>query len=115
MRNRKKALLHPYLPQTKGQPFDKLYSNFKKRVRTKSNDNYLDRGKNPIRLVVNVYHAVMDTQETVIVEYQSFNIMHNRYKDEIGFEAVVYSIIFNARCVLRFYILSGKGYIEEIG
>ncbi len=108
-----KALLHPYLPQTKGQSLEKLYSNFRKRVQKKSNDNYLDNENNPIRLVVNINHPVMDTQETVIVEYQSFKPIYMEIFNEIGFEAIVYSTIFNVRCRLRVF-KTGKGYIEEM-
>jgi len=115
MRERKKALLHAHLPQTKGQPIAKLYTNFRKRVRKKSTDAFVDNCKNPVRLIININHPVMDTQESVLVEHNSFKPINNVSGTEIGFEAIVYSTVAGPKRSFLKFFKSGKGYTEEIG
>lgn len=115
MKDREKTLLHMYLPQSKELKTD-LYLLFKKRVQKKSDDAYVDEGRNPIRLILNINHPICDTQVGVIVEYGSFDFIYGsktNQDEEIGFQAIVFSGFSKDKYLLRVF-KAGKAYLEKI-
>lgn len=91
---------------------DKLYGLFRKRAQTKSNDNYVDKGKNPVLMILNIDHYIMDCQVGVVVKYKSFKIIENDEKLEIGFSVVVYIPFSDDEHVLSVH-KNGKAFIEN--
>lgn len=115
MKNRPKTQLHMHLPQTENSESN-LYELFRKRVLTKNKDAFVDKGKNPVRLILNINHPVFDTQVGVIVQYQSFKPIYGSSESknvEIGFEAVVYSGFSKDTYMLRVF-KNKKAYLELI-
>lgn len=116
MKVKKRTKLHMFIPQTKSvKNTAKLYSLFKNKVMEKSRHKWVQGGKNPVALILNINHEIMDTQEGVIVRCGSFDLLRTdkRPYREIGFTAVVYSRAFDVERRL-FVRKNGKAYLEDI-
>ena len=105
-----------YLPQNnKEERLDikALYKKFRTRAILKSNNNYIEKSSNPVMMILNINHSVMDFQEGVLVKYSSFRgIRKSLDTEEIGFYVNVYSGFSND--IYRLTVLKiGKAFLEK--
>lgn len=116
MKDIKKVLVHMFLPQhteTHRSDIKFLYEKFYERAVIKANDNYVDESRNPVMMILNINHSVMDFQEGVLVKYGSFvRLVKGEDNNEIGFYINVYSGFSND--IYRLTVLKvGKAFLEK--
>ena len=105
-----------YLPQNNEKErldINALYEKFRIRTFSKSNDNYVDKSRNPVMMILNINHSVMDFQEGVLVKYRSFRLICKGVdSEEMGFYVNVYSGFSND--IYRLTVLKiGKAFLEK--
>ena len=95
-----------------GLSMEELYKRFRKRAETKSNHAYVDKGENPVMMILNINNPVCDFQVGVLVKYKSFETII-KDDEEIGFQAIIYSGFAEGSYLLKVFRI-GKAFLEKI-
>ena len=76
---------------------ERIYKLFKKRVKGKSEHNYVDKGEKPVLLRLHLNGSLFDSVTEFLDTYGSFEILKGKTpgteNDEIGFTALVRTIV----------------------
>lgn len=97
---------------------ERIYKLFRKRVKEKSEHNYVDKGEKPVLLRLHLNGSLFDSVTEFLVTYGSFEILKGKTpgteNDEIGFTAIVRTIVVDTPFKLTVLKKQFKASLESV-